>query len=356
MTLALLILKRNIKIKFSSYYNINTLSHFLPIIPLWTVMAFRGASVGSDTLNYQNIFVNGTYSTLFSDSMLPRAPVYTIYSHLLAIFFNNPQAIIILNSTIIISIMMYCISKFSSNEIDSWYIYVTLCYYIFAFNAMRQGIAMAALLMCYCFMRVKNIKRAIIWLIIAIGIHQTAIIGIVIIIAMLKPISLGQTLKFTFILFLLEYFGEKAGMYFFLRIFPTYAGYTMGNTLHAGDSYTKGHYLALFFAIFIFWKIINMQINEKYKMLVLCKNPYFYNSVLLLTVYIIGTVIFKNVYYVSRLIIYFSQISIFLIPDILKSETIASNRILMKYISFPMMFIPYFVNIQSYLPYVFFWQ
>ena len=288
-------------------------------------------------------------------ALFKNAPLYTIYSKILSFFSPHPQAIIILNASLIIGNILYCIRTCSKNAILSWYLYVGFGKYLFGMNAMRQWVAVSFVMMAYCEMRQKRQKRALLWILTAVGIHQTAIVGFFIFLMMMKPMSFRKHAQYFIVIAFISAMGRQF-IFFFVWLFPHYVAYLDRKDFFSDGFDKKGMLFSALFMIFIIWKIMNCRKFLQYEKHLLKDVPYFYNSCCIIETYSLCRILYSQTYHMVRGLEYLICISFFLIPDILETESSQSNKLILKIFSIPFMILPHLANIPEFLPYAFFWQ
>lgn len=133
---------------------------------LWFFMAMRSTSVGVDTKYYSyvftqfkdipisKIFTAVTYANESKTWAFDFEPGYRLLNKLVSMFSASPQAITIVNSTLIIVLLYRLIRKSSPNFMLSIWLYITLGIYQTEMNVTRNAIAI--LIVYNAFSYVKN--------------------------------------------------------------------------------------------------------------------------------------------------------------------------------------------------------
>ena len=126
---------------------------FFGCLILWFFMAMRDVSVGVDTQHYafvfqqfpdiplSKVFTAVTYATPSRKWVYDFEPGYRLLNKLLSYFFTDPQAIIIVNSTIIMFLLYRLIQRHSANYMLSLWLYLTLGIFQTEMNVSRNAIA-----------------------------------------------------------------------------------------------------------------------------------------------------------------------------------------------------------------------
>jgi hypothetical protein len=170
--LALIVLMHHVlkRVKNGKYYFTIFAFIFLTI-----VAGFRGYNVGSDTVGYlqvYNNYINGIEPNMEKG--------FILLLKILSLISENPATFVIASSIIINGGVCYFVYKNSSNVFMSIWLYVTLYLYFFSFNATRQFIAIAIMLVAYTFAKEKKLLRFLLLWIVATSIHNICVLGIII--------------------------------------------------------------------------------------------------------------------------------------------------------------------------------
>ena len=82
-------------------------------LELWFLSAFRAWTVGNDTGNYVGAFVNlyAPFADVFGSSYMEQG--YQLFNKFIALFSNNPQAILVATSAVIIGARFLTISRYA---------------------------------------------------------------------------------------------------------------------------------------------------------------------------------------------------------------------------------------------------
>lgn len=226
-------------------------------IILFLLMGLRDITVGRDNYNYTNQFymIGQVPFREAITEIIPSAPIYCLYNRLLYIIY--PQAIFfsICNALIICICTAIFFYRFSNNIVCSVYCYITLYLYLSSFNITRQYIAVSLTLLAACLIDKRKILNATIVMLLAIGIHNTALI--------MLPIIPLLRVKFTPKIALINVFScilffitadplIRYIIKIFAQIFPRYQMYLGKSELSVFDI-GKGDniYLKLFYLCFI---------------------------------------------------------------------------------------------------------
>lgn len=230
-------------------------------ILLTSVSAFRGNSVGTDTDSYITIFMRYVYGIHDPHSEIGFATL----NEIIAAFTENPQIIIIVSSIIINLGLIVFIYHNSKMPWLSVYLYITLYYYFFSFNYMRQFIAISIILISWNFLKQRKFITFFILVILASTFHTLGLIGILLIVVYWKrmstkiiPLIFGGTIT--------VFLGMNLFLEYLFQIFPRYAYY--------GGDYLEGEggimIVVLYFSLFISTLILKQRnSSEEYNMLLI---------------------------------------------------------------------------------------
>ena len=154
---------------------------FSLMISLSLVFAFRNLSVGTDTLSYYNMF-----NELGSDfSMITTyEPGYCFLSILIYSICPRFKVFMLVIAVLMFSCIIFTNIKISKNFTLTNILFITLGFYMQSFNAVRQYMALAILLLAICFLLDKWHHRAgdiifVVLTIVAAMFHKTAVVGFV---------------------------------------------------------------------------------------------------------------------------------------------------------------------------------
>lgn len=168
-------------------FSLQRQSHIRTIFNPATILTFlcmtlfaglRGKYVGTDTASYVYGFSNfdnepfaGSFFEIFFDE--PGFHLLEVIIHLIT---DQYWGMLVAIAGICYAIILYVINKHSENRILSLFVYITLGYYLFCFNAARQAIAISIYLLAFpCIVKKQFLKYCII-VIIAAMFHRTVLI------------------------------------------------------------------------------------------------------------------------------------------------------------------------------------
>ena len=264
---------------------------------------------------------------------------YALLNLIIARITENPQVIIIVSSIIINFGIMVFIFYNSKNSWLSVYLYITLYYYFFSFNYMRQFIAMAIVINSWYLLKRKRFKLYFIFLVLGTMFHTTAIIGILFLVIYInrKNIKIIPWIYGCTIILLLS---MNVFIEYLFKFFPRYIWYSGDYLNKTGGVMIVVLYCSIFLITFL---LKPQKLNEEYNML------------LILASICSGLSILGYYYFIFvRPSLYFNIFSIIIIPELLqrfekKSRLIASYVILA--LGFVYMMYYFSFNWHNILPY-----
>ncbi len=151
---------------------------FFWLLVLIALCGLRGIHIGKDT---------GMYRTLFNQaanysSVLEYFSHYSYYEYgyyLLNYFFahvTNYQVFLFVLSFISIVPYGFIIKKYSKNWALSLFLYIAFSYYNFCMTGLRQAVAMGFTAIAFHFIKQKDLKRYLLFIILAVLFHTSSLI------------------------------------------------------------------------------------------------------------------------------------------------------------------------------------
>lgn len=154
----------------------NRLYYFVIWVQLSLLMGMRSFSVGSDTQMYVNNYIKSAYTNNVSDDSTTY--VFDLLSKVISYITNgNYHVFLLILSAITVGCFTFFAYKISNNYFESFmsiYIYITYYYYFSSFNIQRQMLAVSLSMIATYFLINKKYLWSLVFLILAIGIHNTA--------------------------------------------------------------------------------------------------------------------------------------------------------------------------------------
>lgn len=229
------------------------------IIILFVICALRDVSIGVDTKNYVNTFLNkGMLATLI-DGESKFEIGYIFYINFLRTFTDNPQVYIFITSLILfvgtyIFVKNNCTGSYSLSIV----IFMAFLYYTY-FSAIRQSIALVIAINSFNYIYNRQWLKASSLIILAGSFHYTALVLLAFI-----PLSLTKWTKkkilIAFAASVIAVFLFDRIVEFVIQIFPIYRRYWDSGMMQADDS-NGGTFAFLVMSICIF-AFINLLKNK----------------------------------------------------------------------------------------------
>lgn len=153
---------------------------FFALIPVYCLLAFKDASIGSDTASYL-----GSYETLaeYQDiSSLDKWGYeriewgYKIYLMMLTSLFSNPQYLLIVSSLFVCLTLYHYINRTSTNKSLALFFFVSMGFFQFAMSGIRQTLAICIVLWSYRFIVQKKLWKFAIVVLLAMQFHKSAVV------------------------------------------------------------------------------------------------------------------------------------------------------------------------------------
>lgn len=144
---------------------------FLSFTVLFILLAYRGVTVGTDTQNYELQF-----KAIKNFGILNIEPLW-LYLNKLVVYLGGDFKLVLIFSALLTLLPIYYVAyKKSPYPLLSILLYMTLYYYFFSFNIMRQGVAMSFGLLSLMFFIDEKWKKSLLFLVIASLFHYSALI------------------------------------------------------------------------------------------------------------------------------------------------------------------------------------
>lgn len=148
------------------------------------IAGFRSIDIGTDTENYYLFY----YRILNNYQFISRyEPLFQLLNYFVVKLKLGFEWVTFLSSVLTIIPLYFAFNKSSRFPLFSWFVYIAFCYYFQSFNIMRQSIAMSWVLLAICyldsnksFFDKKSNRKTIIYTIIAILFHYTAVLVLLI--------------------------------------------------------------------------------------------------------------------------------------------------------------------------------
>ena len=145
-------------------------------------IGLRSETVGADSASYIQIF--GGHVDKKTKYFLSLEPAFRLFVKSIKYFSDNFTVFFFCLAILPLFIIMKYIGKWSENIYISVICFLSLGYYFIMFNASRQYIAIAILLIAFEYADKKEWKKALGVMVLAIFFHSTAIVFVICIVAM----------------------------------------------------------------------------------------------------------------------------------------------------------------------------
>lgn len=164
-------------------YNYSDLLIIIITIQLFFISSLRSRQIGIDLKRYIPRFyliARTEWGSMFSlRHKVDFEYGYILYNKIISIFFNHGQMLIVITSAIIMISFAYFIKKYSKIPWLSFFLFITLAFYGRSFNVLRQYIAMSILIFSIKYIKERQLLKFLICITIAMSIHTTAFVFII---------------------------------------------------------------------------------------------------------------------------------------------------------------------------------
>lgn len=326
---------------------------FIIFIPMTIIMGIRDISVGTDTSLYCSIFkyiANENFNTALSQYPIVWVSINKIIS---LIGTNNVNYIF----PIAVFINLFIAKFIYENSTDvkmSVILYILSYFYLTSFNIGRQFLSMAICAYAYKYLNNKNKKeiiKFILLVLLATGIHPTAIIFMLCILTFLKPNRKNIVLCLISMSIILSAFVPISNI--FVRYFPHYEIYVNeGEITQHGFGVGKNRssimtLVYIFFELILFYLFNTNKNNNDKKVL--------FNFIIINGIGCLFGIMSLTSIMFSRFARYFNLFSIIYIPYVFKYIK-KEQQIFVEVIYIFIMLIPYYIqlrdNISGVVPYI----
>lgn len=175
---------------------ISLLIAFITLIVICLITGFRAETIGNDTENYVFYFKQICEIGVTDTLVLEKGFQY--FCLIIGLFTQDPHIFLIVVSVLCYGVLGKMIWKHSCNIGFSIILLFALYFSTYA-NILRQGIAMAIVLVAYFYLKENKLKRAILLIVFASLFHITALVALVLILYKFIPTNLKIVLPITFI-------------------------------------------------------------------------------------------------------------------------------------------------------------
>lgn len=264
---------------------------------LFILLAYRSVTVGTDTINY-----NIQFNVIKSFGFLNIEPLWLYLNKFAIALGGNFQLVLVFASLLTLLPVFYVVNKKSPLPFLSIFLYLSLYYYFFSFNIMRQCIAMSFGLLSIMFFNDNKIKKSLFFLLIAVLFHYSAIVLIPGII-MIKFLSKLKALQLS----LLQLFTLFIGVFFSTSIVSVSTKYFYSNYNIEESLNFLGNFIVILALNILFYILGRLNKN---------KNQWYYFCLIFLYI----SNILALVPYGNRVVMYYGILFIIFFPLVLKDN------------------------------------
>lgn len=153
---------------------------FIVAIIMIGLVGFRDASVGTDTASYCRSFLDNANYALSLDTLdeFSTEPGWNLLNLLLVQLGQRYFILLTAVGAICSVCALYVINQLSAHKTLTLFIYITLAFYLFAFAASRQAVAISIYMLSLPYLVDGDFKRYALYVLLAATMHQTAIIAL----------------------------------------------------------------------------------------------------------------------------------------------------------------------------------
>ena len=306
-------------------------------------IGFRNRNIGSsDSLNYYNMFLDAIKTSSLRNFYNPNGVEigFQLFLWIFSRFINNPQWIFIISAIIYITCISIFIYNNSDDVILSYTLYITLGLMIFMIQGMRQSIAMSICLLSFEFVKAKKFKQFLLFILLAMMFHQTAIVFIAVYFLLNLKIKVTHISTFLFFAFI---------SLFFINIIISYANKIFNRSYT--DTADSGGFVAV--AIYLLIIIFDILFNKDLKRFQY-ESTFFYMLLLGFFSYIMRYV---GALAAERISFYFMFSQLIILPNTITKLPLEEKRIIRPLIYFfAICLFVYRLRDSNLVPYRFFWE
>lgn len=151
-----------------------TLFLIITTIQLTIINGLRDISIGVDTIRYYKRFIEIVNNKHFI--LLEKESGYNFFQLIIVYFTDNFNIWLLVTSSFMFISLAIIVYKYSKRYFISYLLYLSLGFYFFSFNGLRQSIAIILVLLTYKYILNKNFIKFLLIMVLAISIHTSAII------------------------------------------------------------------------------------------------------------------------------------------------------------------------------------
>lgn len=312
----------------------------LAMLVLFLFSALRAPHVGTDSYTYIGFFYSSLGKDL--DLTLLSEPLFSLYnylSRLLSIMLDIEYQLFFLGISFTVCYLYFnSIEKLSNYKLQSLLLFVLLGFYTFHFNGARQAISIALFLFSYRYIISGEASKYLFLIFIGFLIHKSIIV--------MLPLYYFFRLNLTVKTVILIVLGSVVMALSVQVIVDLAASYDAGYSSYADSNFVGGGKVTvLFFSALLVWLWLSMRING-------ITSKLYENALLAMLIAVcIGWVSISlslNPSGILRLIVYFTQFSIFALPISIMAFPTAIQRTVAAMIIYSILFAYYYLSTSSF--------
>ncbi len=154
---------------------------FMAALPMFALIAFRGADMGADTGGYLRFFsemVNTPWNRIFivNDRTYEFEAGFVVFEKIVTLFTKNPKVYQVIYSAIYLVSVVTFANRIEKRNFSFLFFFATIGLYTFMFTGVRQCLAMSILLWSYPYIKKRKLMPFLLILALAFSFHKSAII------------------------------------------------------------------------------------------------------------------------------------------------------------------------------------
>ena len=315
------------------------------------IAGFRSKWVGTDTPGY-TLMYNLLQTNAVREVSTHMEKGFLYFNKSLLFFSGDQQFLLFVSSLVMLGAVFFCFYKYSRYIALSVFLYATDLYF-FHLTGMRQGLAMALLILSIPFVQ----QRRLIWFVLLVWLastfHHSALLFLIIYPLSKRPCT-RKTIALYFVgaLVCVAFFPFFSNLMF--KLFPVYQGYTesvwFGNEVKIASVMKILVAASVFFFSWFTWKKRPANIQEE-------NRTFIHLSLLGLCIMLISI----RATLLEREALYFSFFNTILLPNMImqyskQSRLILTAAVLALFALYAVITIAYRPDWSCVIPYTFFWE
>lgn len=316
--------------------SLNRNAFWVPFFALVLFASIRSYLVGTDTGSYTSNFRNPldvNYYIFRQDLEYG----YQLLEYFILKFTHNYFWLFFLSSILVVGSYLYIFRKKSEDYLLSILIFISFGFYLFYFNGLRQGIAMAIVALATPYLINKNFLKYALIILLASSFHKSALIMLL----FYFIIHLKFKIEFkTLVVFLGSLLLSGISVEYLAATNEKYSSYTEVSE-NPGGYLTLFLYFCISVFLYVFYKKYKINNPEYYILLQLC----LYGIAFLIPVALLGV----NPSGPQRLLFYFAWVISLLIPIVIRK--INNNFIYFIFVFLALIYYTMILGFSNLMPY-----